>query len=532
MAEESTSPATPKKGWQVLVSSLKGWPLSRKIALVAAGVVTLALFAVIIIQARTADYQLLYGNLDNRDAASMVEWLTAQNIPYQLGNNGRNILIPSTNVHQTRLGLASAGLPQGGGVGFEIFDKQSFALTDFVQKVNYSRALQGELARTITSLGPVETARVHLVLPEKRLFKNQQQPATASVILTLVSGRRLGESQVEGMTHLVSSAIEGLSQDNVTVIDQNGNVLTKTGNHNMVGNLSPDMLQFQLQVEQHLEERAQALLDKALGPKNGMIRVTALLEFARTEKTEELFDSEEPVIRSEQVSEEKSGSEIVGGVPGVQSNLQGNTNQAAGATPPSSRSQKTTNYEISKVVSKTINPVGTVKRISVAVLVADKIIPATKDKPEQSKPRTEKDLLTLEKMIASALGLDKARGDIIEVTSMPFTEPPKLDTAEGIAAADLYQYMPFVRYGLLLIGGLLVYVLLVRPIIKTLKSEVTQHNKTVEEMEAETVQDKKQAEQKEMDDLVMKDPVMRIRKSVDANPVFSAHILKNWMEGS
>ncbi len=143
MAEESTSPATPKSGWQVLVSSLKGWPLSRKIALVAAGVVTLALFAVIIIQARTADYQLLYGNLDNRDAASMVEWLTAQNIPYQLGNNGRNILIPSTNVHQTRLGLASAGLPQGGAVGFEIFDKQSFALTDFRPKSKLFQSITG-----------------------------------------------------------------------------------------------------------------------------------------------------------------------------------------------------------------------------------------------------------------------------------------------------------------------------------------------------------------------------------------------------
>ncbi|WP_319548128.1 flagellar basal-body MS-ring/collar protein FliF [Desulfogranum marinum] len=532
MAEESTSPATPQSGWRALVSTLKGWPLSRKIALVAAGAVTLALFAMIIIQARTADYQLLYGNLDQQDAASMVEWLNAQNIPYQLGNNGRNILIPSTNVHETRLSLASAGLPQGGGVGFEIFDKQSFALTDFVQKVNYSRALQGELARTIATLGPVETARVHLVLPEKRLFKNQQQPATASVILTLASGRRLKESQVEGVTHLVSSAIEGLGQDNVTVIDQNGNVLTKTSDRNMVGNLSPDMLQFQLQVEQHLEERAQALLDKALGAKNGMVRVTAALDFAHTEKTEELFDPEEPVIRSEQLNEEKSGSEIVGGIPGVQSNLQGNTNQAAGATPPSSRSQKTTNYEISKVVSKTINPVGTVKRISVAVLVADRVIPATQDQPEQSEPRTEKELLTLEKMIASALGLDKARGDKIEVTSMPFTDPPKIDEAEAIAAADIYQYMPLVRYGLLLIGGLLVYFLLVRPIIKTLKGEVTQYNKTVEEMEAETVIGRKEAEQKEKEALIMQDPVMRIRKSIDANPVFSAHILKNWMEGS
>ncbi|MCP3892335.1 MAG: flagellar M-ring protein FliF, partial [Desulfobulbaceae bacterium] len=315
MAEENTTPTTQGTGWNVLVTTIKNWPISRKIALGAVAVISIGLFATIIIQARTADYQLLYGNLNEGDAASMVEWLKTQNVPYQLSNNGKNISIPADGVHESRLSLAAAGLPQGGGVGFEIFDKQSFALTDFVQKVNYSRALQGELSRTVASLGPVESARVHLVLPEKRLFKNQQKPATASVILKLSPGRRLAESQVEGITHLVSSAIEGLSQDNVTIIDQNGNVLTKTGNHNMVGNLSPDMLQFQLQVEQHLEERAQALLDKALGQKNGMVRVTATLDFAKTEKTEELFDSEEPVIRSEQVSEEKSGSEIVGGVP-------------------------------------------------------------------------------------------------------------------------------------------------------------------------------------------------------------------------
>lgn len=533
MAEETTTTtSTPTSGWQTLVTTIKQWPLTRKIALVAAALISVALFAVIIIQARTADYQLLYGNLAQGDAAAMVEWLNAQNIPYQLANNGSNILIPSTNVHETRLGLASAGLPQGGGVGFEIFDKQSFALTDFVQKVNYSRALQGELARTISSLGPVETARVHLVLPEKRLFKNQQKPATASVTLTLAQGRRLGESQVEGITHLVSSAIEGLPQENVTVIDQNGNVLTNTADHNMIGNLSPDMLQFQLQVEQHLEERAQALLDKALGAQNGMVRVTAVLDFAHTEKTEELFDPEEPVIRSEQTSEEKSGSEIVGGIPGVQSNLQGNTPQAAGVTPPSSRSQKTTNYEISKVVSKTINPVGTVQKISVSVLVADKVIPATEEQPEEIVPRTEEELLTLEKMISSALGLDKTRGDNIEVTSMPFIEPPALEGDQGLATADIYQYMPLVRYGLLLVGGLLIYFLLVRPVIKTLKGEVTQHYKTVEEMEAETAQQKQQqeAEQQEQEELIMKDPVLRIRKSVEENPVFSAHVLKNWIE--
>lgn len=527
MAEETADQSPPRaSGFQALVTTIKEWPLLRKLSLAAVAIISIGLFAFIIIQARTADYQLLYGNLDAGDAGSMIEWLKGQNIPYRLSNNGGNISIPSSQVHEARLNLASVGLPQGGGVGFEIFDKQSFALTDFVQKVNYSRALQGELSRTIASLGPVSTARVHLAIPEKRLFKNQQKQASASVILKLASGRRLGEQQVEGIIHLVSSSIEGLSPDKVTVIDQNGNVLSKRSEKGPAGNLSPDMLEFQVQVERSLEERAQALLDRALGAENAMVRVTAVLDFARTEKTEEVFDPEEPVIRSEQLSEEKSGSEIVGGVPGVQSNLQGNTNQTAGATPPSSRTQKTTNYEISKVISKTVNPVGSVQKISVSVLVADKVIAATDKEPQKFEPRTEAELIALENMIDSALGLDKARGDKIEVTSMPFVETPKLTDAEGFAASTIYQYMPIIRYGLLILGGLLVYLLMVRPMIKTLKRDVTEHYKTVEELEAEQSRDRAQTAEREA---MESDPVYRIKTGVESNPVFSAHVLKDWI---
>ncbi len=531
MAEEHTATpqeTRPENGWQVLVNQIRHWPLSRKIALGAVTAVSIALFAFIIIQARTADYQLLYGNLNESDAASIVDWLKSKNIPYQIKDNGRSILVPAANLHETRLSLASAGLPQGSGVGYEIFDKQSFALTDFVQKVNYTRALQGELARTIASLGPVESARVHLALPEKRLFKNQQKPPTASVIIKLKAGHRLSESQVQGIVHLVSSSVEGLSPEHVTVINQNGNVLTRSTEGGLAGNLSPDMLDYQLQVERHLEERAQALLDKALGNRQSMVRVTAQLDFARFEKTEEMYDPEEPVIRSEQVTEEKTGSEIVGGIPGVQSNLQGNTGQAAGSTPPSSRSQRTTNYEISKVVSRTVNPVGTIRKISVAVLVADKIIPATDKEPEKTVPRSEEELNSLKNMISSALGIDKTRGDKIEVTSMPFTETGQEKEAEGVSGTTVYEYMPLIRYGLLLVAGLLVYLLMIRPLIKTLREDVTQHFKTVQELEAEQ-QRTKEARREQEQRALAQDPLLRIRKDIEENPVFAAHVLKNWI---
>lgn len=531
MAEETAAAPQaegPKNGLQVLIGRIRQWPMPRKLALLAVIMISVALFAFIIIQARTADYQLLYANLDEGDAASIVEWLKGNNTPYQLTNNGKNIRVPANTVHETRLQLASAGLPKGGGIGFEIFDKQSFALTDFVQKVNFTRALQGELARTISSLNPVESARVHLALPEKRLFKNQQQPATASVIVKLRPGLRMSESQIQGIIYLVSGSVEGLDPDHVTIIDQNGKIVTRTGDKGLLGSMSPDMLEYQVQVEKNLEERAQSLLDTALGPKNAMVRVTASLDFARFEKTEESFDPEEPVIRSEQINEEKSGSQITGGVPGVQSNLQGPGNQTAGATPPSSSLQKTINYEISKVVSKTVNPVGTIKKVSVSVLVADKVIPATKKEPEKTVPRTEAELNSLKNMIASALGLDKARGDKIEITSMPFTEPTGSSEMETVSENKLFQYMPIIRYGIFFLSGLLVYFLMIRPVIKTLREDVTQHYKTVQQLQQEQNKAEQAEEKKELDAL-MRDPLMRVRDAIGTNPVFAAHILKNWI---
>ncbi|WP_457573024.1 flagellar basal-body MS-ring/collar protein FliF [Desulfolithobacter sp.] len=541
MAEDTGTPpqaengTAPQTGWQVLVHRIRQWPMPRKLALVAVALISIALFTVIIIQARTADYQLLFANLNETDAASVVEWLKSNNVPYQLKNGGKSIWVPMDKVHEARLSLTAAGLPQGTGVGFEIFDKQSFALTDFVQKVNYTRALQGELARTIASLGPVESARVHLALPQKRLFKNQQKPATASVILKIRPGRTLAESQVQGIVHLVSGSVEGLSPDNVTIIDQTGRVLTRKEESGLFGAMSPDMIEYQLSVEQSFEQRAQALLDKALGPGNSMARVTAVLDFSRTEKTEEIFDPDEPVIRSEQVSEEKSTSQIVGGIPGVESNLQGNINRAVGATPSSSRSQRTTNYEISKTVSKTIQPTGTIKKISVGVLVADKIIPATDKEPARFEPRSEQELLRIENMISSALGLDPKRGDKIEIVSMPFTEKEEEAEPESVAANMIYQYMPLIRYGLILIGALLVYLLMVRPLIKTLRQDVTAHFKTVEELEAEQLAREREAEkaarEQEEQELaeIQRDPVLRIREEIMNNPVFAAHILKHWI---
>jgi flagellar M-ring protein FliF len=537
-ANESAAPApsTTTGGRSVaqknLVALIKEWPLSRKLALAGVIVVSVVLFGVLIFQGKTADYQLLYANLAENDAGPVVNWLKGENIPYQLKNNGRNIWIPADILHETRLNLAANGLPAGSGVGFEVFDKQSFALTDYVQKVNFTRALQGELSRTIASLDPVDTARVHLALPEKRLFKEQQKPATASVIVALSKGQTLDVKQVQGIVHLVAGSVSGLIPENISVVDSNGVVLDTGQQKDKDELLSVDMLSYQQEVEHRLEMRAQDLLDKTMGRDKAMVRVSATLDFAKVEKTEEVFDADDPVIRSEQVNQEQNGSPVAGGIPGVQSNLQGTMPQQAGENS-SSKTSRTTNYEISKTISRISNPVGTLQQLSVSILVADKIVPATENTPETTEPRSAEELQSMQAMVSAALGLDPERGDQINVLSMPFTEPPEeIILAEALPENLLYEYLPFVKIALVAIGGLLLYFLLVRPIIKTMKGEVKEHYKTVEALEQEQyAADKALEMQRQRDeDKIVEDPLSRIRRGVMENPSPTAHIIKNWLQ--
>ncbi len=512
-----------------LVTLIKEWPLSRKIALGGVAAISLALFAVLIIQSRTADYQLLFANLNENDAAPVVQWLKGQKIPYQLKNNGRNIWIPANQIYETRLNLASNGLPNVGGVGFEVFDKQSFALTDYVQKVNFTRALQGELSRTISSLDPVESARVHLALPEKRLFKNQQKNATASVILALAPGKNLDKKQVQGIVHLVAGSVSELNPKNVKVIDSNGVVLDADTRDEKDKLLSVDMLAYQQEVESRLEMRAQDLLDKTMGKNKAMVRVNATLDFAKVEKTQELFDAEEPVIRSEQINQESNGGATTGGIPGVQSNLQGNSPVPTDGGTASNRTSRTTNYEISKTVSKIINPVGNILNLSVSILVADKITPKTEKNPASSEPRSQQELKSIETMVATALGIDLERGDKINTLSMPFTESPEdALLADTLKKNLLYEYLPLAKYVLITLGALLLYFLLIRPIIKTMKGEVEEHYKTVEELERERLE-AQDAEEEELIEIV-EDAAVVLRREVMRDPVPTAYVLKSWIQ--
>lgn len=530
-ADGTAAPAVQPAPRKNLTTLIKEWPLSRKLALAGVIVVSAVLFGLLIFQGKSADFQLLYANLTEKDAAPVVSWLKAENIPYKLKNQGRNIWIPADILYETRLNLAANGLPTGGGVGFEVFDKQSFALTDYVQKVNYTRALQGELARTIRALDPVQTARVHLALPEKRLFKNQQKQATASVIVGLSQGKSLDKTQVQGIVHLVAGSITGLTAENITVVDSNGMALDAGLKEDEEEHLSIDRLAYQQKIENRLEMRAQTLLDKTMGENKAMVRVSATLDFAKVEKTQEIYDPDEPVVRSEQINQQQNGTPPAAGVPGVESNLQG-VEPLQGGEESSSSTSRTTNYEISKTVSTTVNPVGTLTRLSVSILVADKIIPATQDNPETTEPRTAEQLQAMESMVSAALGLVPERGDQIQVLSMPFSEKPdKVVVAEPLPGNLLYEYLPFVKIGLVAVGALLLYILLIRPLVKTMRGEVQDHYKTVETLEEEAAAERqREIEQQAEVQGPPEDPVAVIRRSVMEDPAPTAHIIKHWLQ--
>ncbi len=486
-------PPPPKPG---VLGTILGWPASRKMALAAVAAISVAVFAVIILQARTADYQLLFANLSNTDASSVVEWLKERKIPYRLDDGGRDILIPADKVYESRLALAGAGLPTGGGVGFEIFDKQNFGTTDFAQKVNYRRAMQGELARTITSLAPVEAARVHLALPERRLFAEDQQQATASVIVKMGVGGRLKDAQIQGIVHLVSGSVEGLEPGQVTVVDAAGRVLTETRDTASLGPLTPGMLEFQQAVERRLEKRGQSLLDRAVGVGNGLVRVTADVDFSQREKVEESFDPNATALKSESAVSETSTNGTNGSRQGVQANL-GEGGSVSSSTNESARTEESASYEVSKVTRRQVDPVGTVNSLSVSVLLSDRKIPAADGKPATTEPRTEAELKNIEAMISTAIGIDAKRGDQLSVVSMAFetgfeSEAPMMKPS---AADQINNWMPLIKYVLLAIGALVGYLLLLKPMLKTLQTggsatrtetrEVFDQYRTVEELESE-----------------------------------------------
>lgn len=425
------------KGKQILVGA-------------AASVGLIALLAVGFVKP-TESYATLFAGMQAEDAGKVLEQLKALNAPYKLEANGTTIAVPSARVHELRLLLAQSGLPRGGGIGFEVFDKQMFGTTSFVEQMNYRRALQGELQRSIQSLDAVERARVHIAIRERSLFKTQDEPPSASIVLALRPGRSLGPAQVKGVVHLVAASVEGLRQENISIVDESGTVLWS-------GDEAQNSLDSAHDLERRLQRRVSELVERVVGAGNAQVAITLDVESTKNERTEEVFDKDRSVLRSEQRNEELtqgSDNATTGGVVGARGNLPG----APPPTPGSALTQgrikyaDTRNFEITKTTTRTTQPLMKVRRLHVAILVDEAPDPK---KPGAFIPRTKEELDHLTALATQAAGIDAERGDKIEVRSVPFGAR---HVEAASATASLLPADPRVRLAMLIgtaaIGGVL-----------------------------------------------------------------------------
>jgi len=448
----------------------------QRMGLVALLALGLAAIPVLMLMGREPDMTVLFSNLEDADIQAIVGRLEAQQIPFSMVGNGNTLLVPNDQVHELRMQMAGEGLPEASGVGFEIFDRTSLGVGEFAQKINFRRALQGELARTIGQMPAVQRARVHIVIPERRLFSKTQEPARAAIVVTPRRGGTLSQPQVEGIVHLVASSVEGLDPSQVTVVDSRGHVLSRPEQEGLV-ELSGSQLEMQRAIQTNFERRVQTMLDQVLGPDKSVVRITAALDFRQVEVTEEQFDPEVQVVRSEQRSQEKvSGNDGPAGVPGTRSNVpnedppEGNNNNKE-----AKRKSETINYEINRKVSKVIEPSGTIQRLSVAVLVDgtyEKVVnEESGETTSQYVPRGEEEMAKLEESIKKAIGYSEERGDQIEVVNHPFeTATPEAEEQSTIHAVEdfLHVWGGYLKPIVFLLLGLSVLLLVVKPLVKNL----------------------------------------------------------------
>jgi flagellar M-ring protein FliF len=516
------------EGLKKLLEPFLALSQGKRLVVVGVALASIAAFATLITVANRTDYRPLFANLTPEDAGEIVKKLKEQKIPHQISQDGKAILVPSEKVHDLRLTLATEGLPQGGGVGFEIFDRKNFGMTEFVQKLNYQRALQGELSRTISQLAGVESARVHIALPEESLFKESEKPATASVVLKMRSNAALRDAEVQGVVHLVASSVEGMDPNNVTVLDSRGKMLSKNNPADTATRLTGQRQETQRQFEKGEEEKLQTLLDKVVGSGRSVARVSATFDFKQVEKYEEHYDPDAAAVRSEQRSEEQGGATATtGGVPGVQSNMGRTAPAAAGTQGGGSKTDETFNYEVSRSTARIVEPVGTVSKVSVAILVDGKYQLAPGAKPgDQPKylPRTPDELAKIEALVKSAVGFNTERGDQVTVANIPFQE-----TGEGAPEPERWWDFPvmqaLIRNGMIGLAFLALILFVLRPLLKFLHTE--KETSLVQIPSEQEALELIEAQKREHERLRLTQ--IELVEKVKQDPYQVAQILQNWL---
>jgi flagellar M-ring protein FliF len=389
----------------------------------------------------TPEYRILLTDMDPEEASQVVSRLTADKVQYRLANGGRDVEVPKEDVDRLRLSLSNEGMPASGRIGFEIFDRTAFGQTEFLEQVNYRRALEGEIARTIATISEVSSARVHIAMAKDSLFGSRMQPAKASVVLKLRRNRPLGNGTIAGISNLVASSVEGLRPENVVLIDSFGRPLSRPTEENSDEPLSGAQMERQQRLERDMSTRVVSLLEPVVGPDRVRVNVSARLNSNTEEQTEEHFDPQTPVIRSKQTTLDGTTNGASQGVAGARGNLPGPApptpaGAPSNATPPptatagqttAQRSAEIVNYEISKTVKHTVRPRGDIARLSVAVILDDDHVIAKDPQGKLTqtvKPRNPAELQKIQQIVAAAVGLDTTRGDLLTVENIAFDEAP------------------------------------------------------------------------------------------------------------
>jgi flagellar M-ring protein FliF len=444
--------------------------LPRLAAMATVAVLMLGFFAFLIMRAQTPSLAPLYTGLSLEDSSAIVTELQTLNIPFELRGDGETILIPRDEITTVRMNLAGQGLPQRGQVGYEIFDEQStLGATSFVQNINNVRALEGELARTISSLARIQAARVHLVLPERELFQRERKDPSASIVLT-VRGQ-LSAGEIRAIQHMVSSAIEGLSPARVAIVDSQGNLLASGSGDGVEGALAGETDERTLAFENRLRTRVEDMLANIVGAGRARVEVAAEMDFNRSTTTQETFDPEGQVVRSTQTRESENLANAAAGQVTVANELPGASEQAAAApTEQGTSTEEVINYEISKTTQTAVTEAGAIKRLSVAVVV-DGTYTTGADGVETYAPRSAEEVTQILTLVRSAVGFSETRGDTVEVVNLQFAERPALAPQGTDAGAGLFDFtrddlMSGAEMAVTLLIGLALVLFVMRPLLK------------------------------------------------------------------
>lgn len=446
---------------------------TRLIVMGLVGVVMIGFFVFLIGRVTTPQMGLLYSNLDISDSSAIVAQLEQANIPFQVRGNGSQIFVPANDVERIRVQVAQEGLPVGGSVGYEIFDRSdTLGTTNFVQNVNLVRALEGELARTIRSFDNIDAARVHLVLPRRELFTRETREPSASVVIKTRGGRRVEPNQVRAIQHLVASATDGLTINRISVVDDAGNLLARAQDDNPDGTASDDTVaEVRLAAENRLRNSIERLLERTVGIGFVRAEVSVDLNYDRITENDEVFDPDGQVVRSTQTVDENSLTvdrdddpvTVANNLPEAEADQE---TSGASSTSQTSRTEETTNFEISKSITTRVREFGAVERLTVAVLV-DGARTIGEDGVPVYTPRTQEELQQLAALVRNAVGFDETRGDQVEVVNMRFAdvETPVFEDDTGFLGLSKSDYFQIAEILLFMIIAVLVILLVLRPLV-------------------------------------------------------------------